>query len=118
MHPRAPAALLAMPRLDDDGQRIHLDLHGVAAARALGLTEAAIIEAARHGRNSLRIIHGASTAERGAARTIRSTLRDAVESGVFERHVTSHLFDDTSMLLGLAPSPQPARGRVRLADVW
>ena len=107
-----------MPRLDDDGSRITLDLHGVDVDRAVEMAGAAIIEAARHGRTSLRIVHGASTAERGHERTIRGELRDAVQHGDFDRHVTTHLFDDGSMLLGLAPSPRPADGRVRLGDVW
>lgn len=107
-----------MPRLDDDGHRIVLDLHGTDIAQALDVAEATIIEAARRGRTSLRIVHGASTAERGHDRTIRSELRDAVGHGDFDRHVTSHILDDTSMLLGLAPSPRPAPGRIRLADVW
>lgn len=107
-----------MVRLDDDGQRITLDLHGAAVGRAVEIAEATIVEAARHGRQTVRIVHGASTAERGEGRTIRSALREAVEAGDFDRHVTTYVFDDGSMLLGLAPSPRPVGTRIRLVDVW
>ena len=107
-----------MPRLEDDGQRVTLDLHGVTVDRALDIALATAIEAARRGRSTLRVVHGASSCERGAEQTIRSELRDAVEAGEFSRHVTTHVYDDGAILLGLAPAPRPVPGRIHLADVW
>lgn len=107
-----------MIRIDDDGQRVTVDLHGVSVERALEVADAAIIESARRGRSTLRLIHGASSYERGADFTIRGELEHAVDDGRFDRHVTSVVEDETSMLLGLAPAPRPASGLIQLADIW
>ena len=107
-----------MIRIEDDGQRVIVDLHGVSVERALEVADAAVIEAARRGRSTVRFIHGASTYERGADHTIRGELEHAVDDGRFERHVTSVVEEDTSMLFGLAPAPRPVPGRIHMSDIW
>lgn len=105
------------PRLDDDGQVVTLDLHGARIAEALRLARSLVVEAARHGRTTVRLVHGSSTADRGAGRTIKSALHDALDGGDFDRHVTSDFRQDTVLILGLAPAPSPRPGRLRLADL-
>lgn len=105
------------PRLDDDGQSVTLDLHGARIHDALDLATSLIVEAARHGRSTVRLVHGASTADRGADRTIKTALHDALDDGAFDQHVTSSFRQDTVLILGLAPAPSPRPGRLRLADL-
>ena len=103
------------PSLFDDGTTVTLDLHGASIPEALRLAEAAVIESARHGRSSLRVVHGASTTDPlGATRTIKTELHDALDRGAWAPHVTSQYRAEGLVLLGLAPAPNPARGRIRL----
>ena len=107
---------VARPRLDDDGQTVTLDLHGATVAEALDLTDALLAEAARRGRATVRLVHGASTTDAGVHRTIKTALHDALDDGDFDRWVASSFKTDGALVLGLAPaSPHP--GRLRLADL-
>lgn len=113
-----PALALAHPRLDDDGQTVTLDLHGARVEEAERLAAAAVIEAARHGRQTLRLVHGHSTTGRwGEERTIKTALHAMLDAGAFRSHVTQSVRGEGHLLLGLAPAPTPARGRLRLADL-
>ena len=112
-----PADLVARPRLDDDGQSVTLDLHGARVEEALRLSEALVIAAARHGRSTIRLIHGSSTTGLGGGRTIKSALYRALDDGDFDRHATSSFKNEGALLLGLAPSPSPLRRRLRLDDL-
>lgn len=105
------------PHLSDDGHVVTLDLHGARVDEAVRLVDALIVEAARHGRPTVKVIHGASTDEHGDRRTIRSELRRHLEAGAYDQHVASSYLEDGSMTLGLAPAPFPAGGTLRLADL-
>lgn len=105
------------PRLDDDGQSVTLDLHGAHVADALDLAHALVIEAARRGRSTVRLIHGTSTTDLGTDRTIKSALYGALDDGAFDRHVTSSFRSEGLLTLGIAPSPSPRAGRIRLIDL-
>ena len=94
-----------------------LDLHGARIEEALHLAQSLVVQAARYGRTTVRLVHGASTADRGAERTIKSALYGALDDGDFDRHVTSEFRQDTVLILGLAPAPSPRPGRLRLADL-
>ena len=107
----------AVPRLDDDGLTVTLDLHGARVDEALGLARDVVAAAAEAGRRTVRLIHGHSTTGSGA-RTIKSALRDEIDRGAFDAHVASELFSDGHVLLGLATSPRLAPARLRLADFW
>lgn len=66
-----------MPRLDDDGQTVTLDLHGATVDEALRLAERTVQRAAARGRAQVRLIHGHSTSRRDYAnRTIKHALHD------------------------------------------
>ena len=106
------------PRLEDDGHTITLDLHGARVAEAEQLAEAVVIEAARRGRATVRLIHGASTSERGdGRRTIKSAIHEMLDDGEFHRHVASVVRADGHVLLGIAPAPRPIAGRIRIRDL-
>ena len=105
------------PRLAGDGQSATLDLHGATVADALDLADSLIVQAARFGRTTVRLVHGASTADRGAERTIKGALHAALDRGAFDQHVTSEYRSETVLILGLAPAPSPRSGRIRLSDL-
>ncbi len=106
------------PRLDDDGQSVTLDLHGARVAEALGLAHAAAEESARRGRRTLRLVHGLSTTEAGARRTIKTELADAWEAGDFDRWATGAVRMEGVLILSLAPASSPLAGRLGLADLF
>ena len=105
------------PRLDDDGQSVTLDLHGARVDDALDLALSAAEQAARRGRRTLRLVHGLSTTEAGAHRTIKTELADAWEDGHFDRWATDAIRLEGTMILSLDPAPAPLAGRLRLADL-
>ena len=88
------------PRLTDDGARPELDLHGCSVDDALHFSRRLIIEAARHGRDSVRLIHGKSTSALGR-RTIKSALTELVDSGQLRMHVVGTLKADGHMIVDL-----------------
>ncbi len=105
------------PRLDDDGQSVTLDLHGARVADALALARSAVAQAADHGRRTIRLVHGTSTADRGAERTIKGALHRALDDGEFDGVVASSFRGESTLTLGLDPAPSPLPGRLRLADL-
>lgn len=104
-------------RLDDDGRSLTLDLHGARVDDALDLSHAAVVEAARYGRTTVRLVHGLSTTEAGAARTIKTALLDAYDDGAFDRHATNAIRMEGVLILSIAPAPTPQSGRLRLANL-
>ena len=86
-------------------------------AEALELAHAAAERAARHGRRTLRLVHGLSTTEAGAARTIKTELADAWDSGDFDAWAVDAVQLDGVLVLSLDPAPSPLAGRLRLADL-
>jgi hypothetical protein len=112
-----PPPVPRVPRLDDDGHAVTLDLHGARVADAERLVQDVVGEAARHGRSTLRIVHGHSTTDPlGGSRTIKTALLDLLDGGAFGPHVVSALRGEGHVLVGLAPAPRPAPGRLRLSD--
>ena len=107
-----------MPRLDDDGQSVTLDLHGARVAEAVELAHTAAEASARRGRRTLRLVHGLSTTEAGAHRTIKTELADAWHGGDFDRWATDAVQLEGLLVLSLAPAPAPLVGRLRLADLY
>ena len=107
---------MARPHLVDDGRAVTLDLHGARVDEALDLVDALVAEAARRGRTTVRVVHGASTSGT-RERTIKSAVHDALDAGDFAPHVTSAFRQEGAVLLGLAPAAAPLPGRLTLADL-
>jgi len=96
-----------------------LDLHGARVTDAEDLAEAVVIEASRRGRSTVRLVHGISTTEHNVDDwTIKTALHAMLDEGVFALYTTSAFRADGHLLLGIAPAPQPAAGRVTLRDIW
>ena len=112
-----PSAPLPRPSLSDNGHTVTLDLHGASVDEAVRLVEALIVQAARHGRATVKIIHGTSTSESGERRTIKNAVRRHLADGDYDRHVASSHLDEGSILLGLAPAPRPTQRALRLSDL-
>ena len=93
-----------------------LDLHGASVDDALDLVDALVVEAARRGRTTARVVHGASTTGTHN-RTIKSALHDALDAGDFAPPVTSAFRQEGAVLLGLVPAPSPLAGRLTLRDL-
>ena len=79
-----------MPRLDDDGHTVTLDLHGALVEDALALTVRLVREAARRGRTTVKLVHGHSTSSRlYQNRSIKHALHDLLDRGTL-RNVVVH----------------------------
>ncbi len=104
-----------MPRLDDDGQQVTLDLHGARVDEALALAIDVARAAVRSGRSTLRIVHGHSTTGDGS-RTIKSAVLDALADGTFG--TASALRAEGVTTLGLPVGTRPDLARLRLSDFW
>lgn len=104
-----------MPRLDDDGRQVTLDLHGARVADALELALDVFAEASRRGRSTLRIVHGHSTTGDGA-RTIKTAVLEALDDGDFG--AGSALRGEGATTLGLPLGTRPDPARLRLSDFW
>lgn len=108
-----------MPRLDDDGRSVTLDLHGARVDEALALVSDVAAAAARAGRSTVRVVHGHSTTDPlGGTRTIKSALLEALDRGALDAHVASDLRSDGHVLLGLTAAGRPSPSRLRLTDFW
>lgn len=106
------------PRLDDDGTTVTLDLHGVTVADALALAEATVQEAARHGRASVKLIHGASTSSQlYRNRSIKHTLYALLDRGRLDRYVTDAWRAEGHLLLSLGVTAATDVSRITLEDV-
>lgn len=104
------------PWLHDDGTTVTLDLHGATVDEAIDLARLTVREAARRGRRSVRLIHGASTSRRLAPnRTIKHALHDLLDNDGFDVAFTGSWRDDVAVTLALdlttAADPRPLRLR-------
>lgn len=106
------------PRLDDDGRRVVLDVHGVPVDEALHLVRKVAREASRLGRSTLTVVHGASTSDvRYANRTIKHAVEAEVAAGALPEVVSSWSAGG-ALLLGLRLSETPnEKRRLSLRDV-
>ncbi|GAB5535687.1 MAG: Smr/MutS family protein [Rubricoccaceae bacterium] len=96
-----------------------LDLHGARVADAEDLAETVVMEAARRGRSTVRLVHGSSTTEQHAdGWTIKTALHAMLDDGVFAPYTTSAFRADGHLLLGIAPARQPVADRLTLRDIW
>lgn len=105
------------PQLEDDGRVVTLDLHGATIDEALDLTYRTLRLAEDRGRSRLRLIHGSSTTQAGADRTIKRALYDRLDQGALGAHASNVMRQRDTLILGLdvtaANDPTP----IRLRDV-
>ena len=107
-----------MPRLDDDGSEVTLDLHGARIDEALRLAEQTLALAAQRGRRQVRLIHGASTSARTHRnRTIKHALHDALEDGRWSQWVGATWRGDGALLISLPLGGTPDPRRLTLLDL-
>jgi hypothetical protein len=105
-------------RLDDDGTRVTLDLHGASVEQGLALVRTTARLAAARGRASLCVIHGSSTSDPLARnRSIKHALQDLLETGGLPG-VTGALHQGGSTLLSLPLGGRADPRRLTLRDVW
>jgi hypothetical protein len=105
-------------RLDDDGTRVTLDLHGASVEQGLTLVRKAVQLAAARGRVSLNVIHGSSTSDPLARnRSLKHAVHDLYEGGGLPG-VTGALRHEGSTLLSLPLGGRPDPRRLTLRDVW
>lgn len=109
---------MSTPQLNDDGNTVTLDLHGVTVDEAIDLTYSTLRLAEERGRNRLTLIHGSSTTQGPQDRTIKSALHGLLDRGELGTHATSVLRSKDTLTLVLdltAPSdPTP----IELREVW
>lgn len=106
------------PKLEDDGHTVSLDLHGATVSEALRLVRATVREAARRGRNRVRVLHGSSTSSvLYRNRTIRHALHDLLDEGALDAHVTSAWRADDHLLISLDATAASDPTRLTLRDV-
>ncbi len=103
-----------MPRLDDDGATVTLDLHGATVPEAEALALRVVAEAARRGRSEVRLIHGTSTSSRlYRNRTIKHALHALLADSAFDAWITGELESESVLTLTLdltvARDPRPLR---------
>lgn len=107
------------PSLFDDGRTVTLDLHGLHVDDALRTAQTLVREAARRGRSTVKLIHGASTSSTlYRNHTIKHELESALDSGTLKPFVTSIWKAEGYLLLGLSPSGPPDSTRIRQADIF
>jgi DNA-nicking Smr family endonuclease len=106
------------PRLSDDGQTVEIDLHGASVREAESMLHRLFVIAARRGRGTVRIIHGASTSESDTDRpTIRSHLLEMLERGTLSPEVSDWFAFDTSTTVSLATPDRVDARPISIHDV-
>lgn len=108
---------MSTPTLDDDGQVVTLDLHGATVDEALDLTYRTLRLAEDRGRSRLKVIHGSSTTQGGARRTIKSALHDRLDRGELGAHATNVIRSRDELVLSLDLTTSSDPTPIRLRDV-
>lgn len=103
----------------DDGDVLHLDVHGCTIPEALDLVQRALVAGARYGRSRLDVIHGYSTSHSAHERTIRNALADSWEDGAFDVWVADVRWDEAGgrCAMWLKVGGERREGRIALADI-
>lgn len=102
---------MIMPAIQDDGERVTLDLHGARVDEAVQLAHKVLRLATTYGRTSLKLIHGSSTTQADTGReTIKTALAAALNSGVW-RIDASKVFRSTDYMILSLPLGNPRNGR-------
>ncbi|MFB6248103.1 MAG: Smr/MutS family protein [Salinibacter sp.] len=108
---------MGSPQLDDDGRIVTLDLHGATVEEAIDLTYSTLRLAEQRGRTRLKLIHGSSTTNSGAGRTIKSALHDLLDRGELGTHATNVIRSQNTLVLALDLTASGDSTPIRLRDV-
>lgn len=109
---------MPLPRVDDDGQTVTLDLHGARVDEAVDLARRLVGEAARRGRGTVRLIHGSSTTRSGGQRrTVKAALHALLDAGTMGTAVTDVWRAEDYVVLSLPLTPDRDSRPIRLRDV-
>lgn len=105
-----------MPRLDDDGSTVQLDLHGLRVDEALALCRRTLSLCLDRGRGTLVLIHGLSTsAGTHRNRTIKHDVHTWLSGA--PPGVTDWLARDAEVVVALDLTRPSRPDRIRLLDV-
>lgn len=109
--------LMGTPQLTDDGRVVTLDLHGATVDEAIDMTYRTLRLAEERGRSRLKLIHGSSTTQGGARRTIKSALHDLLDRGKLGRHATNVIRSKNTLVLALDLTASSDPTPIQLRDV-
>lgn len=108
---------MGTPQLDDDGRIVTLDLHGATVEEAIDLTYRTLRLAEERGRTRLKLVHGSSTTNGGARRTIKSALHTLLDRGELGAHATNVIRSQNTLVLALDLTAPGDSTPIRLRDV-
>ena len=106
------------PKLEDDGSKVTLDLHGLSVDEAVDITYSTLRLAEDRGRNRLKVIHGSSTTQAGRRRTIKSELHTLLDQGNLATHATSVVRSRDTLTFVLDLTAPSDGTLITLRDVW
>jgi len=107
-----------MPKLEDDGETVTLDLHGANVEEAEQLAIRLIKEASLRGRSRVRLIHGSSSSSRlYLNRTIKHMLHALLDTGRMDDWVTGDHRGEAVLTLSLELTPQTDNRRISLLEL-
>ena len=108
---------MGTPTLNDDGTVVTLDLHGATVDEAIDMTYRTLRLAEDRGRTRLKLIHGSSTTNGGAHRTIKSALHNLLDRGELGRHATNVIRSKNKLVLALDLTATQDPTPIQLRDV-
>lgn len=106
-----------MPKVDDDGSMVTVDLHGLTVDEAIDVTYQTVRLAQDRGRASVKLIHGWSTTKPGR-RTIKTALHDLLDEGMLGASATNVIRSRSHIVLSLDLTVSSDPTRINLSDVW
>ncbi|GAB5521574.1 MAG: hypothetical protein RhofKO_38250 [Rhodothermales bacterium] len=111
-----------MPKLNDTGQRLDLDLHGMRIDDAIRLVRRTVQIAHQQGRAQVDVVTGASTTRNDPhADTIKTRLDALLRSGQLDHWIAHHRWSvdggRCQLVLPITRLTQPGK-RIMLRDVY
>lgn len=112
-----------MPKLDDTGQRLSLDLHGMRVDDAMRMVRRTVQMAHQRGRAQVDVITGASTTRTDPhADTIKNRLTTLLQSGQMDHWIAYHRWSadggQCQLVLPITRLTQRGGKRITLRDVY
>lgn len=109
---------MGIPRIQDNGRSVTIDLHGLRVEEAVRWTERVLNEARRRGRSTARVIHGSSTSSPfQSRRTIKQALYEWLENGGGRRTTSGVWKHESFFIVGFSISGRPDLRPIRAIDM-